>query len=272
MNAKLFKITVGVALCNIVAMPSNKPHMAMAEGEDETSSLMADGSEEASSIEEAVSSFSNGEENSEESSEASSEAGGETTDEEKKDNEAWKAIEDYIAELEKQIKQLSDTKFLNGTIGGLVSSAFTLLAYAIIKIAEKKGWKSRTELFSRANGLLDNVQTKVDELHATEKISEEQYKTATKAVSDATTLLNATNDKLNETDTKVEGMKAEVMAKYDETMKTLEADYSELMAKYSKLIEMIKEMAKGDPDLVKSGAYSKIVEIDAKADDASEVK
>lgn len=272
MNAKLFKITIGVALCNIVAMPSDKPYMAMAEGEGEASSLVAEGSEEASSVEEAVSSCSSGEANSEEGSEASSEAGGETADEEKKDDEAWKAIEDYIAELEKQIKQLSDTKFLNGTIGGLVSSAFTLLAYAIIKIAEKKGWKNRTELFSRANGLLDSVQGKVDELHATEKISEERYKAATKAVSDATALLSSTNDKLNETDAKVEEMKAEVMAKYDETMKTLEADYSELMARYSKLIEMIKEMAKGDPDLVKSGAYSKIVEIDAKANEASEVE
>lgn len=272
MANRLLKLAVGVAVCNIIALPTGKPYEAHAEGEEPSLSI---GGAEASSEQEALSSYdevTSSESEGSSADEASSEAPSEEKKEEegKATDEALKTLEDYIAQLEKQIKDLSDTKFLNGTIGGLVSSALTLLAYAIVKIAERKGWKSRTELFARANGLLDTVSDKVEDLHKTEALSDEQYRKATDAVSKANELLSSTNSKLSETDAKVEEMKAEVIAKYDETMKTLESDYAELMDKYSRLIGMIKELAKGDPELIKSGTYEKIESIGSKASSEGE--
>lgn len=259
MKKRFLKLTLGVALCNglMTAIYLNEPAiMAKADGEETSlpsgsASIEAASSEENASSEEAIS-------NSSSQSLSSEDA--------KKEDEAWKAIEEYIKELERQIESFNSTKFLNGTIGGLISSALTLLVYAVIKFAEKKGWKTRTELFSRANGLLDTVQSKVDDLHSTQKISEEQYETATKAVTDATALLSKTNDKLADTDAKVEEIKNEVTEKYQETLETVQKDYAVLMAKYEKLLSMLLEMAKSSPDMIKSGTYEKMVEINSASD------
>lgn len=264
MKKRLLKLTIGVALCNglTTALYFSEPAtMTKAEGEEISLSSEASEAETASSEE----TVSTGEV-------SSNEAAGESvsSEETKKDDEAWKAVEEYIKELEKQIESFNSTKFLNGTIGGLISSALTLLVYAVIKLAEKKGWKTRTELFSRANGLLDTVQSKVDDLHSSQKISEEQYEAATKAVTDATELLGKTNEKLTETDAKVEEIKNEVSAKYQETLETVQKDYAVLMAKYEKLLNMLLEMAKSSPDMIKSGAYEKMVEIDSASDGATE--
>lgn len=254
MKKRLLKLAIGVALCNgfAITLHLSEPAM-MAKAEGEENSLPSESNEiETSSSEEASSdTFASNDASSEES---------------KKEDEAWKAIEEYIKELEKQIESFNSTKFLNGTIGGLISSALTLLVYAVIKFAEKKGWKTRTELFSRANGLLDTVQSKVDDLHSTQKISEEQYEAATKAVTDATELLNKTNDKLADTDAKVEEIKNEMAEKYQETLEAVQKDYAVLMAKYEKLLNMLLEMAKSSPDMIKSGAYERMVEIDSASD------
>lgn len=145
-------------------------------------------------------------------------------------------------------------------------------------------------MFSRANGLLDQVSGKVEELHKTETITEEQYKAATNAVATCSNLLSETNSTIDrriaETDAKISEMKDEVTSRYNEAMNVLEAktnealsefrdktnetlekvqsDYATLLEKYDKLVSMIMEMAKGTPDLIKSGTYSKIVEIDSK--------
>ncbi len=266
MRSKLLKAAISVALCNGVLMASyiSEPaFMAKAEGDEPAASASDMGISEASdpASEEVVSSE---EASSEEiSSEAASSSAGTIS---KEEEQAWKDIEEYIKELERQIENFNSTKFLNGTIGGLISSALTLLLYAVLKLAEKKGWKTRTELFSRANGLLDNVQSKVDDLHATQRISEEQYKAATKAVTDATQLLNETNEKLNDTDGKVDAVKAELEAKYNETMESVKKDYDVLLAKYEKLLSMFLEMAKSSSDMVKSGAYERMVEINSASD------
>lgn len=291
MKTKGIKLILGVALGNIyaVSLAPNGALMANAEGE-ESSIVEAPSSEpeeEISSFEEAVSSEQEEVFSSEESQGESSSS--ESIPEEPT-SDAWKQIQDYITQLEEQIRQLSETKFLNGTIGGLISSALTLLVYAIFKIADRKGLKTRTELFSRANGLLDQVSGKVEELHKTEAITEEQYKTATNAVATCSSLLSETNSTLNrkmeETDAKISEMKEEVTSRYSEAMSLLESktsealnefrdktndtleqvksDYATLLEKYDKLVSMIMEMAKGSPDLIKSGTYSKIVEIDSK--------
>lgn len=292
MKKKAIKLILGVALGYVyaVSLIPQKTLMVNAEGEE---SVLVDAP--SSQIEE-VSSQENVE-NSASASESESVSKGEPVASEPSDpipeeptDDAWKQIQDYVKQLEEQIKQLSETKFLNGTIGGLISSALTLLVYAIFKIADRKGLKTRTELFSRANGLLDQVSGKVEELHKTETITEEQYKAATNAVATCSNLLSETNSTIDrriaETDAKISEMKYEVSSKYDEAMDILEAktnealsefrdktnetlekvqsDYATLLEKYDKLVSMIMEMAKGTPDLIKSGTYSKIVEIDSK--------
>lgn len=293
MKKKAIKLILGVALGYVyaVSLIPQKTVMVNAEGEE---SVVTDAP--SSQIAEA-SSFQENVENS--ASVSKSELGGEgepvasdpsDTIPEEPTDDAWKQIQEYVKQLEEQIKQLSETKFLNGTIGGLISSALTLLVYAIFKMADRKGLKARTELFSRANGLLDQVSGKVEELHKTETITEEQYKAATNAVATCSNLLNETNSTLNmkmeETDAKISEMKDEVTSRYNEAMNLLEAktnealsefrdktnetlekvqsDYATLLEKYDKLVSMIMEMAKGTPDLIKSGTYSKIVEIDSK--------
>lgn len=292
MKKKAIKLILGVATGYVyaVSLIPQKTLMVNAVGEE---SVLVDAP--SSQIEE-VSSQENVE-NSASASESESVSKGEPVASEPSDpipeeptDDAWKQIQDYVKQLEEQIKQLSETKFLNGTIGGLISSALTLLVYAIFKIADRKGLKTRTELFSRANGLLDQVSGKVEELHKTETITEEQYKAATNAVATCSNLLSETNSTIDrriaETDAKISEMKDEVSSKYDEAMDILEAktnealsefrdktnetlekvqsDYATLLEKYDKLVSMIMEMAKGTPDLIKSGTYSKIVEIDSK--------
>lgn len=262
MSAKTRSMVALVALCNVIgfsAIGTGKTVMAFAaEGEENPSSLSVD----ESSSEEIESSS---EESSSEEAEISSSEEA-VPDNPSNDDDYWKAIEDYITALEKQIKDLSETKFLNGTIGGLISSALTLLVYAIFKVAERKGFKSRTELFSRANGLLNQVQGKVDDLHKTESLSEEQYKIATKAIESATNLLSDTNNRLDETDKAVAETKEHLTELYQSSMEEMAREYKELLSKYQILIEMFKEMAKSSPDMVKSGAYAKLTEIENKGE------
>lgn len=262
MKNKLIKLTLGVALGNAIMLASaleSPATMANAEEGDVSLSSSFDAAE--ASSEETISS---------EEASSSGESASNEGQSSKEEDEAWEAIEEYVKELERQIKQFNDTKFLNGTIGGLISSALTLLVYVVFKIADKKGWKSRTELFSRANSLLGDVQTKVDELHTSEALTEGQYETATKAINDASDLLNKTNEKLDATDEEMAKLKEELTAKYEETMKSVQDDYAVLMERYEKLLNMLLEMAKSSPDMIKSGTYEKMVEINSKMDDTTE--
>lgn len=267
MKAKARKIALIVALGNIVGFSSiNLGETVMVRAEGEGSSIVEDIPSSVGQTESEEETIQSSEESGSGQTPAES-SEGEASEEE---SEYWKQVEKYISDLEEQIKKLSQTKFLNGTIGGLVSSALTLLVYLIFKIADKKGWKSRTELFTRANGLLDSVSEKVEDLHKTEALTEEQYKTATKAIESASTFLNETNAKLDEsianTDKQIEELKSEILSKYNETLEQVTYDYEELLSKYNTLIAMLKEMAKGSPDLVKSGTYQKITEIEGKGE------
>lgn len=155
--------------------------------------------------------------------------------------EEEKKLADYIEELERKVKEISDTQFLGGTVGGLVSSAFVGLLYAITAIVKRKETKRQTSLFERGNSLIGDVSIKVEELHKSDAISEERYKLATKALGEASDLLASTSDKLEETQRQAEELKAKIDA----------------------LTKSVEQMAKDMPDLVKAGTYSKIKKIES---------
>lgn len=166
--------------------------------------------------------------------------------------EEKKALMDQIAELEKQLKELSETKFLNGTIGGLASGALTAVLYVIMKIAGRKDIKKQSDFLARGNSLIDNVTVKVSDLSAQNLITKQQYETATKALNETKAMLDKANGKYEET---------------ERQLKAVQSQYLNIVDEFNKVMESIKELAKCSSDAVKSGAYGKIVEIQAKASD-----